>query len=215
MRAYRFGLVVLALASVAGCATEAIQAPPAMQGQQVALDAFPTRLTKPPVDVGDIFVYDNPVERREVIAVGDNYIDYQSSPNGFVKTTWSPILPALRWMSANNAGNRSLRKLSGFLHPLAVGNRIVFQDTAIWARPSFSARHTWECEVQDKVQITVAAGTADTWQILCKIDGRERMVVNYSDDIGGTVRMIYAEAGGRRIVRQLTGYAKASSATQN
>jgi hypothetical protein len=208
--AYRVLLVVCAIASVAACATDPIAPPQAMTGPTVALDAFATGLSKPPVSVGDVFVYNNPVERREVIAVGQHFIDYIYGPESYAKTTWSPILPRLRWTAPMSAGNARLTKVSGQLHPLSKGNRIVFIEEAMRSRPGKATRNTWECEVQEKIEITVAAGSSDTWQILCEIDGRERVLYNYDEDIGAVVRMIYALEGGQQVVRQLTGYASGS-----
>lgn len=203
-----------AFASVAGCAIEPMVIPEAMTGPTVELDAFATGLLEPPVSVGDVFVYNNPVERREVIAVGHHFIDYVYGPESYAKTTWSPILPRLRWTAPMSAGNSKLTKVSGQLHPLSQGNRIVFIEEAMRTRPGKATRNTWECEVQEKIEITVVAGSSDTWQILCEIDGRERVLYNYSEDIGAVVRMIYALEGGQQVVRQLTGYASGSQQSE-
>ena len=208
-------LIVAGLALVlGGCATKAIEAPAPLTGPSLALDAFETGLSEATVSVGDVFVYDNPVERREIIAVGDHYVDYNYGPDSYAKETWSPILPRVRWVSPLSAGVRTLTKISGSLHPLAVGNQLSFVAETIRTRPGFTTENTWSCEVQEQVSITVAAGAADTWQILCTVDGRDRVIVNYAPSIGGLVRMIYAVEGGDRIVRQLTGYASAAAAAQ-
>lgn len=172
-----------------------------------SLNSFDSGLTKSPVSVGDIFVYDNPIERRQVTAVGDNFIGYQDGLGGFSQTTFSPILPRLRWGSALSAGSSELTNISGLLHPLAIGNRIVFREKTIRARPGATSQLIWDCEVQNKLEIVVAAGSSETWQILCKVDGRERALFNYSDNLGGLVRMIYSMDDGSSLVRQLTGYA--------
>ncbi len=191
-----------------GCAKEAIRPPQFMAGPSVSSDAFDPGLAAPPVRVGDVFVYDNPVERLEVVAIGDHFIDYRDGQGGYSKGTWSAVLPKLRWASTYSAGNRTLTRVEGTLHPLAKGNRIVFREDTMGARPGIAFYGTWECVVQDQVQVTVKAGTAQTWQILCSVDGRERSLLNYSDELGGLVRMAYVMDDGSTIIRQLTGYGR-------
>jgi hypothetical protein len=199
-------LFVAVVLTTASCINKSVL-PPEELPSSVRLTAFDTGLSKSPVSVGDIFVYDNPVERRQVVATGDNFIAYQDGQGGFSKTTFSAILPRLRWGSTLSAGSTALAKISGTLHPLAIGNRIVFREKTIRARPGTSNQSTWDCEVQEKLEIVVAAGSSETWQILCKINGRERALFNYADNIGGLVRMIYTLDDGSSLVRQLTGYA--------
>ncbi len=191
-----------------GCAKEAIRPPQFLSGPSVSSDAFDPGLASAPVRIGDVFVYDNPVERLEVVAIGDHFIDYRDGQGGYSKGTWSAVLPKLRWASTYSAGARHLTRIEGTLHPLAKGNRIVFREDTMGARPGLTFHGTWECEVQDQAQITVKAGSAETWQILCRVDGRERSLLNYSDELGGLVRMAYVMDDGSTIVRQLTGYGR-------
>lgn len=177
-------------------------------------DVVNTGLKSSPVQVGDVFVYDNPVERWEVVHVGDGTIDWHNANGGYKKTTWSTVLPSLRWQSNVQSGARELNMVSGTVHPLAVGKKFVFSDKALHFRPPKSFTGLWRCEVTKEIEIAVVAGKAKTWQILCSLNEKEKVMINYADNLGGAVRMIMLTDGGDTIVRQLTGYASNKSQSE-
>lgn len=194
---------------MAGCSTinDLDSRPP----QPHAREIIQTGLEQSPVRVGDVFVYDNPPMRWEVTGVGDHYVNWSNGSSGFQKTTWSTILPALRWSAEGNAGVRELTLISGHLHPLKKGNRMTFIEETVRSRPGTAFSGQWECEVQEQVEIVVKAGKSDTWQVLCRVDGRDKILFNYAENIGNAVRIIVAEEDGTKTITQLTGYARGAA----
>jgi hypothetical protein len=127
------------------------------------------------------------------------------------QTTWSTILPPLRWEGPDStieAGQRTLSRFSGALFPLKKGNHLSFYEEVVTGRPGNIQRGNWDCHVNDQVEIVVPAGKSMTWEIVCLLDGRERLLLNYAENIGSYVRWAMKSESGITI-RQLTGYARA------
>lgn len=160
-------------------------------------------LEESPLQPGTVFAYDNPVEQWEVIG-SDEYNLFWRGPRGKSKlTTFSTILPDLRWHGDSQWGRRMVTDVRGFLHPLEVGNSISFHEEILHSGPPGAFSGDWHCEVLERTEVTVPAGTFDTWQVLCKVNGLEYLLANYSEKISNNVRIIYVTDDNQVKVRQL------------
>ncbi len=175
-----------------------------LQENQTSLIPLATGLQKPPLSQGSVFVYDNPVTRWEATGVDHENITWRNSRGDTKLTTLSMILPALRWKGAQKSGRRIISEISGELHPLQKGKRIRFREAVFNTRPPGEYVTYWECQVQGMVYLSVHAGTFSTWQILCKRNGREYLLLNYAPALGNNVRIIRVpENNNKPVVRQL------------
>lgn len=204
------GLFCLVLVCVGCTRVEQAVVTPNMADQGIVkLDSNPNGnsidvgLDNSPLSLGSVFVYDNPVEQWEVIG-SDKYNLFWRGPQGATKlTTLSTILPDLRWDGGNRSGRRVITEVQGFLHPLKIGNKMSFHEEAIHGSPPGTFSGEWFCEVQNRTEVTVPAGTFDTWQVLCKLNGLEYRLANYSEQLGYNVRMIHVTDDNQATVRQL------------
>lgn len=171
-------------------------------------------MSKVPVTVGDVFVYDNPVERWEVISTDKAYIYWRSNSGMVKQTSWSTLFPNLRWLSPNSSGYRQIIDVSDNLFPLVKGNKITFTEQVLEGGAGTSYRNRWMCQVEKQIDLVVAAGKASTWQILCKVNGREYAIYNYSEKIGHYIRSATLSENGETQIRQLTEYARGSKNNQ-
>ena len=162
-----------------------------------------TGLSKSPLLQGSVFVYDNPVERWEATAVDNQNIAWINNNGDTKLTTLSDILPSLRWDGEQKSGRRVITSVSGGLHPLAKGKKISFHEDVLSTRPPGVYSGYKECEVLGQAEVTVPAGTFQTWQVLCKSNGREYILVNYSEELGNNVRKIIVSENNKPVTRQL------------
>ncbi|WP_027362945.1 hypothetical protein [Desulfospira joergensenii] len=164
----------------------------------------PAGLSKSAVSQGSVFVYDNPAERWEATALDDQNITWRNSKSDTKLTSLSMILPALRWEGERKSGRRMITAMSGNLHPLKKGNKIRFREEVFNTRPPGEYSGVWECEVQGRVEVVVPAGKFNTWQILCKRNRREHILLNYAEELGNNVRTIRVpENNSTPVVRRL------------
>lgn len=167
-------------------------------------------LGAPPVALGDTFVYDNPPEKLTVTALDGPFIGWASSTGDIVQTSWSTLLPPLRWSGDKNplnVGQRRITQLTGKFFPLKKGNRVTFLEDAVYARPGTVERGSWQCDVGDRAEITVVAGKAQAWEVLCMLNGHEKHIMYYAENLGRSIRTVTQTESGVS-VRQLTGYAR-------
>jgi len=200
-----------------GCATEQ---PPARSyllpevQTALVLPALDLGLKKSPLGLGDTFVFDNPPEQWTVVSVEGPFVGWQATTGDYMQTAWSTLLPPLRWgggSATTNSGMRRFTELTGALFPLKTGNRLSFVEHRTNARPSDTFVGRWECEVGKQDETVVPAGKADTWEVLCTLDGRERAFFNYAPSLGHYVRYAVDTPSGP-VIRQLTGYARGKAA---
>jgi len=83
------------------------------------------------------------------------------------------ISPALTWKNCSDdpewhSGKNSDMTKKGEIWPLIVGNTVSYTYTQINALGKSTGRKTRKCKVQDVVNIDVAAGTLDTYKVVCK-----------------------------------------------
>jgi hypothetical protein len=201
----------------AGCSTTREGVPPIEpKVQSSSLSSVPATpnldvgLTKPPVSLGDVFVYNNPPMQWTVTSIDGPYIGWTSDTGGMLQTAWSTLLPPLRWGggdSAMDVGQRKITQLQGKFFPLKKGNRVTFIEETVYARPGAAVNAYWQCDVGDQSEIVVPAGKAQVWEILCLQNGHEKKVMYYSEKLGQVVRTAMTSENGL-IIRQLTGFAR-------
>jgi hypothetical protein len=173
-------------------------------------------ITEPALSQGSVFAYDNPAEQWEVTSVDKNHVSWRSTAGDTKLTTLSTILPPLRWNGSKAIGRRVIRAVSGDLHPLKAGNRFVFHEDVLTTRPPGEYTFRSECDVQGKVTLTIPLGTFDTWQILCKRNGREAFLVNYSEQLANNVRIIsVSEHSTTPVVRHLVAVSQTQPENEN
>ncbi|VUD67979.1 hypothetical protein TDB9533_03926 [Thalassocella blandensis] len=179
-----------------------------MYNTSIQSDVPNAGLSKVPLNVGDVFTYDNPVERWEVAGIAGQSVQWRSPVGDYKGTGWSTLLPKLRWSNSATEGTRTLDNIVGSLHPLEKGKQMSFIENTVYSRPGSTSASRWSCEVVGQATIVVVAGKSDTWLVLCKVDGEERVLFNYAENIGNIVRAIYIKNDGTQVVRQLTAYTR-------
>lgn len=210
-------LAVPVIAACVGCSTTKEPIVPVAQKLEQAGATLTTPLAivdldvglkAPPVSIGDTFVFDNPPTQWTVISIDGPLIGWSGDKGQFLQTSWSALLPPLRWTGPDNtvnAGQRKLAQLKGNFYPLKKGNRVTFFEETLYSRPGAVIRSSWQCDVGDESEITVPAGKAMAWEVICHVNGQERQVMYYSEKIGNNVRIAEKRDGGLAI-QQLTGY---------
>lgn len=212
------GAVALAVAVFgSGCSTTREAMPPIepkVQGstfsEYSAAPVLDVGLTKSPVSLGDVFVYSNPPIQWTVTSIDGPFIGWTTNTGGVLQTSWSTLLPPLRWSGGDNAmdvGQRRITQLQGKFFPLKKGNRVTFMEETVYARPGNVVNAFWQCDVGDQSEIVVPAGKAQVWEVLCLQNGHEKKVMYYSEKIGQVVRTATTSENGL-IIRELTGFAR-------
>ncbi|PJC86450.1 hypothetical protein CSW98_09570 [Vibrio sp. HA2012] len=173
-------------------------------------------ITESALSAGSVFAYDNPAEQWEVTSVDQQHIAWRSTTGDTKLTTLSTILPPLRWNGDDTIGRRVIRIVSGDLHPLKAGNKFIFHEDVLTTRPPGEYTFRSECDVQGQVTLTIPLGTFDTWQILCKRNGREAFLVNYSEQLANSVRIIsVSENSTTPVVRHLVAVSQTQPDNKN
>ncbi len=211
------GLILGIAAGLAGCADfeRGDYTPPpaepvaAIAPEVVQLD---TGLTEAPLRVGDVFVYDNPPTRWEVVSIRHGFVGWRSDGGEERQTSYSTIFPPLAWLGSARSGRRSIEVVSGGLHPLEKGKSVRFRTDTLHVRPPGSDQALWDCTVQDQREIVVKAGKAEVFDVMCYRNGSQYVLLSYAPSLGSYVRAVLAN-GARPIVRELTGYARGAGAS--
>lgn len=171
-----------------------------------------TGLKQAPVNVGDVFIYDNPPTRWEVVSIRHGFVGWRSDAGEERQTSYSTIYPPLAWLGGVRSGRRSIEVVSGGLHPLEKGKSVRFRTDTLHVRPPGSDQALWDCTVQDQKEIVVKAGKAEVFDIMCYRNGSQYVLLSYAPSLGSYVRAVLAN-GARPIVRELTGYARGTGAS--
>lgn len=200
-------LLLSSLAVLAGCAHQADTSLVSIEAAP-AIELSPTLVgnLQSPLKVGDIVVYDNPVQQWQVINKDARFIYWRSTNGDNKVTSHSLLLPSLRWHGISQSGSRAIKDLTGDVSSFAVGNRYQFNSVELNNEAAVQRSALWDCQVTQQLQVVVPAGSADTFEVLCKIDGKERFLVNYSADLGHIVRSVKVLANGQSIERKLTAF---------
>jgi len=199
VRMFALGAAALGLSACAGTVFEPIdladtEAPKLNHG-----------IEKPLVAVGTRFTFTNPDETWEVVDHSGDYVVWRDNSGNELLTSYDPFLPAVQWSGPQESGRREIRILEGGLFPIAEGKTVRFDVEGHADRPPSVWRAEWSCAVQAKVEITVPAGKADTWPVLCNRNGREEFLFHYDPDIGHYVQ-VATFVSGQPTVRQLKVY---------
>jgi hypothetical protein len=205
--------------TAAGCSTTREALPPIAPKPEVkkvslaspgVLPNLDVGLDGPTVHLGDVFIYDNPPLQWTVTSIDGPFIGWTSNTGGVLQSSWSTLLPVLRWSgggSAMDTGQRRISQLTGKFFPLKKGNRVTFHEEIVYSRPGAALNGYWQCDVGDQSEIVVPAGKAQVWEVLCLLNGHEKRVMYYSEKIGHVVRSAITGENGL-VMRQLTGYAR-------
>ncbi|UUX51466.1 hypothetical protein NUH88_07160 [Nisaea acidiphila] len=217
---YRESALFLSIAALlSGCAgleTDIYEPPKAepvapLMAEDLLLDSGQAEA---PVKVGDVFIYDNPTARWEVVSTGNGFIGWRNQAGEERQTSYSTIFPPLSWIGEVRSGRRSIELVSGPLHPLETGKTVKFITDTLHVRPPGTDRSRWECTVQDKAEIVVKAGKAEVFNVLCYRNGLQYVQFAYAPSLGTYVRAVLAN-GAQPLIRELTGYARAPAKPKN
>lgn len=210
--------LLLGMSILSGCFTTTSEEIKKMEAHQNAVSIVPNKiesgLTESPFSVGDVFAYNNPPERMEVVRVDPKTetVFWRYASGKYKQTNYSTILPSLKWGSSVNtskqSGRRTITELSNSIHPLEKGKSFTFKANLIHDRPPISYKSEWKCTVNDEKEIKIKAGTFNTWEVICKVNGIEKMLVNYSDMLKTVVRVVKVTDQGQTVSRELVGFAE-------
>ncbi|MEP4887415.1 MAG: hypothetical protein ABJ215_13670 [Alphaproteobacteria bacterium] len=162
-------------------------------------------IDKPLVDVGTRFTFTNPDTTWEVVDHSGDYVVWRDDSGNELLTSYDPFLPAVQWSGPQESGRRKIEIKEGGLFPIAEGNNVTFDVQGQADRPPSVWRAEWSCTVQAKVEITVPAGKAETWPVLCNRNGREEFLFHFDPTIGHYVQ-VATFVSGQPTVRQLKAY---------
>ena len=162
-------------------------------------------IDKPLVAVGTRFGFTNPDVQWEVVKHSGDYVVWRDDAGNELLTSYDPFLPAVQWSGPQESGRRDIQIKAGGLFPLAEGNSVAFDVAGQSDRPPSVWRAEWSCTVQAKIEITVPAGKAETWPVLCNRNGREEFLFHFDPTIGHYVQ-VATFVNGQPTVRQLKTY---------
>lgn len=199
LRMFAFGAAAVTLAACEGTPFVPIdlvdaEAPKLNQG-----------IEKPLVAVGTRFTFSNPDVQWEVAAHSGDYVVWRDNSGNELLASYDPFLPAVQWSGPQESGRREISILEGGLFPIAEGKTVRFDVKGQSDRPPSVWRAEWRCAVQARVEITVPAGKANVWPVLCHRNGREEFLFHFDPDIGHYVQ-VATFVNGQPTVRQLKVY---------
>ncbi len=146
--------------------------------------------------VGDSFTFDNPTLTWSVVSVEGERVYWRTDRGDEQVTGHNPLLPALEWKNPNRGGGRRVvSDIKGSLFPLKINNRMTFtSEVESWnADDSGGEPQTWQygwvCNVAGEENISVQAGSFDTFKILCGRTKQDELIFYYAPRIGHYVVM--------------------------
>ena len=166
--------------------------------------------------LGDTFVFNNPAEIWSVSSITKHAVTWESPTGSFMRTSTMTFLPPLEWggdASITDSGRRELLDLNIDSDVASLKSGAVYSYTEIRRndRPPSITTATWECQLGDAEEIVVSAGKTTAIPIVCKQNGVERLLVNYSPTLGYVVRHVLSTTAGP-VVRELTAYQRVAAA---
>lgn len=162
--------------------------------------------------LGTVFLFNNPQEAFTVTSTSEDTMVMKELDSGafmtILKDSW---LPPLQWGGeANNTDSGRRLFTPSPDNPkgkLTVGQTYSYFIETRADRPSTIEKNQYDCEVMKFGEIVVPAGKTDSFEILCKEDGIERVLVNWSPTLNFYVRHVLVTSQGP-VVRELTQYVK-------
>ena len=164
---------------------------------------------------GDTFVFNNPSEVWTVTGVTDESVTWESPAGNFMRTSALTFLPPLEWggdASVSDSGRRELSELTigAGVEDFKPGSTYSFTETRHNDRPPTMNVTNWTCTLGEQEEIVVPAGKTSAVPIICSQNGLQRLLVNYSPNLGYIVRHVLSTAAGP-VVRELTAYQRLST----
>lgn len=199
------GWGALALLALAACETPAKLVPLT----DVEIGQLNAGLEAATVGVGDQFLYDNPDELWEVIAIDGPFVVWRNQVGDEHQRSYNAIFPSLRWTGVSISGRRHVTVIDGGLFPLAKDKSVSFLVDGASERPPGRWRSRWKCTVQEQLETVVTAGKVEAWRVLCLRNGREQFVFDYAPSLGHYVRLVSATEE-QPSIRQLKAYRRGS-----
>ena len=159
---------------------------------------------------GDTFVFNNPSEVWTVTGVTDESVTWESPAGNFMRTS-----APLEWggdASVSDSGRRELSELTigAGVEDFKPGSTYSFTETRHNDRPPTMNVTNWTCTLGEQEEIVVPAGKTSAVPIICSQNGLQRLLVNYSPNLGYIVRHVLSTAAGP-VVRELTAYQRLST----
>lgn len=156
-------ILLLALLSVGGCE------------QQSTVQTAPASTELPPLEgrramVGDIFVSLNHRGNRRsdtITAVDEQYVSGENTAGCSWKVRRNAYAPDVEWSNCGNSGTQTSRRIGSSIFPMTVGS------TETWDYSGTNDQggnweSTRECKVVGSAQVSVPAGTFDTYHVRCE-----------------------------------------------
>ena len=164
---------------------------------------------------GDTFVFNNPSEVWTVTGVTGESVTWESPSGNFMRTSALTFLPPLEWgggASVSDSGRRELSELTigAGVEDFKPGSTYSFTETRHNDRPPTMNITNWTCTLGEQEEIVVPAGKTSAIPIICSQNGLQRLLVNYSPNLGYIVRHVLSTAAGP-VVRELTAYQRLST----
>ncbi|WP_462182234.1 hypothetical protein [Pseudoalteromonas gelatinilytica] len=214
-------LALIGTTFLVGCSSQPNKAPNIIFGQQtdfsstskVLLTSNPVPLGRTALTVGDKFAFNNPSEVWTVVAIKNGYVNWLNQDGSYMTTFYQGWLPPVQWGGRSTIKDEGHRFITDFKSnkssvKLSGGDNLSYTVKLVQGRPGEQFNSQWKCSVGDKVTIQVPAGSAVTYEVLCFENGIERVLLNYSEELGFYVRHVLATDTGP-VVRELVGYQKA------
>ena len=208
MKKLLYGFTAAALTlGVSGCETTGSMGAKSLEPSQPVV---PATAELPPAErpeyrVGDLKVWLNEKGNEfasEITSVDEETVSAQFG--GCLSTYVKDFGPSLKWENCGrknkNSGTQKLLEQDGNLWPLQVGN------TASWKfRGRNNKAYSWvatrKCSVEGTANVTVPAGSFDTYHVVCK-DKWKKLEWHYAPQLGRTVTSRRTPQGGSKVKRR-------------
>ena len=145
---------------------------------------------QPDHGVGDIYVWQTKdgLVTDEVVAIRDGLVSWESSDGGSWTGSSDFALPATRWSDPAEYGDgeQAATEIRGAVFPLAVGNDMTMTVEGRSDRYPEGWRNRRDCEVESQENITVPAGSFDSYKVVC-VSGKRTRTYFYAPEVGYVV----------------------------
>ena len=159
---------------------------------------------QPTYNVGDRFVWETSEGQRtdEVVSIREGSPVWRSSNGSKWISSANIVLPASSWSSPGKEegfgnGEQSATEIRGAMFPLKVGNEMSMRVQGKSDSWPDGWDHRRNCEAKSQENITVPAGTFDTYKIVC-VSGKRTRTFFFAPELGHIVyyNNYHSEKGG-------------------